>query len=88
MCDFKLFSIRQLPPQELHQLGLVDIVLQGHRWLSRDLVLGKLSPSRDREVLLDIEEHLHLAMLLVPRPLREACLAGGTYHLSWRCLTT
>ena len=82
LCDVKLFSIRQLLPQELHQLGLVDIVLQGHRWLSGDLVLGKLGPSREIELLLDIEEHLHLAMLLVPRPLREACLAGGTYHLS------
>jgi hypothetical protein len=73
--DAKLLCIWQLIPQEVHQLGLVDIVLQGHRWLSGDLAGGKLGLSRDIQLLLDIEEHLPLCMQLVPRPLAEPCLA-------------
>ena len=42
LSDAKLLSCRQLTLKELHQLGLVDIVLQGHRRLSGDLVGGLL----------------------------------------------
>jgi hypothetical protein len=61
--------------QELHKLGLVDVFLQGHRWLSGDHERGKFSSSRDTELLLDIEEHLSLCMRLVPRPLGSSWLA-------------
>ena len=80
--DTELLCFWQLIPQELHQLSLVDIVLQGHRWLSGDLAGGKLSLSRDIQLLLDIEEHLPLSMQLVPRPLGEPCLARGPYQLN------
>jgi hypothetical protein len=77
LSDAELLCFWQLKPQEFHQLSLVDIVLQGHRWLSGDLAGGKLSPSRDIQLLLHIEEHLPLCMQLVPRPLAEPCLARG-----------
>ena len=42
LSDAKLRRCRQLALQELHQLGLVDEVLQCHRWPSGDLAGGVL----------------------------------------------
>jgi hypothetical protein len=84
--DIELFSSRQLLLQKLQQLELVDEVLQGHRRLSDDLVggllLDQLSPSRDIQLLLNIEEHLSLCMQLVAAPLGKPCLARGPNQLN------
>ena len=86
LSDAKLLSCRQHVLQELDQLGLVDKVLQGHRWLSGDLerglLLDQLSPSRDIKLLLNIEEHLSLCIQPVAAPFGKPCLARGPNQLN------
>ena len=79
LSDAKRLSCRQLGLQELHQLGLVDEVLQCHRCPSGDLAGGLLCEllcrSFDIQLLLNIEEHLSLRMQLVATPLGKTWLA-------------
>ena len=80
--DVELFSSRQLLFQKLHQLGLVDEVLQGHRLLCVNLGLLLEQLCLYRQLLLNIEEHLSLCMQLVAAPLGKPCLARGPNQLN------